>query len=89
MVDHVRVPVRVFGNTKWAALSFVQPDHEICGYDFRLVNEHFPFIGGHRVRLYKVKGNVHWRIPVGAEIDISSIPAAATPAGPKRRHHKG
>jgi hypothetical protein len=44
MTEHIRVPVRVFNNTKWGALSFVHSDHEICGYDFRLVKQNYPLL---------------------------------------------
>jgi hypothetical protein len=90
MSERVVVPVRVHKNQKWGWLSGICPDHEIIGYDFKLVNPQYSFLGDHRVRLYKVKGNVHFKVPIGASFDISAVPAA-TPWQQQhgRRHHKG
>jgi hypothetical protein len=88
MNERVIIPVREYGGQKWGWLSSICPDHEIVGYDFRRVVENYSFLGGHRVRLYKVKGNVHFKIPTGAIFNISAVPAAAPQRG-GRRHHKG
>lgn len=88
MSERITIPVREYGGAKWGWLSAICDDHEIVGYDFRKVNDNYPFVGGHRVRLYKVKGNVHFKIPTGAVFDISTVPPAA-PRRTGRRHHKG
>jgi hypothetical protein len=56
-----------------------------------MVENKYSFAGGHRVRLYRFKDNVHWRIPAGVELDISRVDpttgnGAAQP--PRRRHDK-
>ena len=88
MSERVIIPVRQYGSQKWGWLSSLCDDHEIVGYDFRKVDENYSFAGGHRVRLYKVKGNVHFKVPTGATFDISAVPAAA-PRRVSQRHHKG
>jgi hypothetical protein len=87
MSEHVRIPVREYGREKWGWLSALCPDHEIVGYDFKMVDQNYSFVGGHRVRLYKIKGNVHFKIPSGIEFDISAV-APAAPRRQDRRHHK-
>lgn len=80
MVDHVRLPIKDFGGAKWAELGALGT-HEICGEQCHLADSKFSFIGGHRVRLFKFKKNVHWKLPTGVELDISGV----TPADPARR----
>jgi hypothetical protein len=58
--------------------------HEICCESGKLKNENFSFSGGHRVRLYQFKKNVHWRIPDGAELDISNV----VPDNARRRNQR-
>jgi hypothetical protein len=53
--------------------------HLICGESVRMKDENFSFAGGHRVRVYLFKKNVHWKIPEGVSLDISSVPAAQAP----------
>ena len=81
MADIVRVPVKIVGTERWGHLSAFGEGHLICGESVKLKNEKYSFAGGHRVRLYAFKKNVHWRIPEVAAIDISAV----SPAIPPRR----
>lgn len=83
MKERVRVPVRQVGKDKWGHLSAVYSgSHYICGEEAKKVNHNYSFVGQHRVRLYRFKKNVHWKLPSGVELEISSVPAA----NPPRRH---
>ena len=70
----------MLGGDRWAALSYVaEGNHEICGETVKLMNGKFSLFGGHRVRLYRFKNNVHWKIPSGVELDITDVPPAQAP----------
>lgn len=77
---HIVVPVKKVGSDLWGDFSSFGLAHEFCGERVDMVNQQFSFQGGHRVRLYKFKKNVHWRIPSGIELDISAVDAS-----PKRK----
>jgi hypothetical protein len=79
MADHVRVPVKVIGNERWGQLSLLSDSHLICGEKVDLRNASFSFAGGHRVRLYSFKKNVHWKIPDSISLDIAAVPPALAP----------
>jgi hypothetical protein len=79
MADHVSVPVKVIGNERWGQLSVLSSDsHLICGEKVDQKKD-FSFAGGHRVRLYSFKKNVHWKIPEGVSLDIAGVPPANAP----------
>ena len=81
MSDSVTVPVKKHDTYNWAALSSFGADHVICAEKCTLQQENYSFAGGHRVRLYKVKKNVHWRLPQGLAIDIAKVvPARRLPS---------
>ncbi len=84
MADHVRVPVKMLGTERWAQLSAFGDHHLVCGEEVREKNSDLTFAGGHRVRLYSFKKNVHWKIPSGVPLDIASV----SPANPPRRHQR-
>jgi len=88
MMERVQIPVREYKGEKWGSLAFIQPNHEIVGYDFRCIEQYYSFCGQHRVRLYKVSGNVHFRIPSGAEFNISDVAIAAPARRQEQRHNK-
>jgi len=77
MANHVPVPFKKVGTERWGQLSAFGDSHLICGESVKLKDENFSFAGGHRVRLYSFKKNVHWKIPEGVSLDISAV----TPAG--------
>ena len=95
MAETVTIPVKTVGGVKWAELSASAPSHghQICGETVHPIDQKFSFAGGHRVRLYNFKKNVHWRLPGGVELDISAIPQAnpprRQPPQPKKKHAKG
>ena len=82
MTDTVGIPVRVWKGDRWGALSFKDSGaHDVCGETVKLIDENFSIFGQHRVRLYRFKKNVHWRVPAGVELDIAGV----SPAQPPRR----
>lgn len=53
--------------------------YDVIGEDVKQLND-ISFIGGHRVRLYRFKKNVHFKLPPsGVELNIVDVPAAAGP----------
>jgi len=73
MTQFVQVPVRIVNKESWARLSLYGERHEFCGEQIKLKKENFTFAGGHRVRLWVLKKNVHWKIPKGVSLDISEV----------------
>jgi hypothetical protein len=82
---HVRVPVRMVGTVRWGALHYMADTHDICGEKVDCIDQKYSFAGQHRVRLYRFKKNVHWRIPIGVNLDIADVPPAEAP---RRQHHR-
>ena len=83
MRERVSIPIKVANKKKWGDLTVFGDSHEICGETVRETDSKYSFTGGHRVRLYKFKKNVHWKIPTGTDLDISSVPPGQNP--PRRR----
>jgi hypothetical protein len=79
MADHIRVPVIEHDGYRWGALSFYGKDHEITGENQSCLNQKYSFKGGHRVRIYKLKKSVYWKIPSTVTLDISDVPARRVP----------
>jgi hypothetical protein len=79
MSEVVRLPVKKWGATKWADLGSLGHIHEIIGEKFDMKDNNYSFAGGHRVRLFKVKNNVHFKIPEGVTLDISGVTPAEAP----------
>jgi hypothetical protein len=74
VVEHLEVPIIEHDGHKWGALAHLASDHEItCEAQIKCLNEKYSFKGGHRVRLYKFKKQVYWKIPPKA-LDISNVP---------------
>jgi hypothetical protein len=89
MLGHVRVPVKIVGGERWGHLSALgDAAHFICGEDVWKKDENFSFAGGHRVRLYAFKKNVHWKIPEGVSLDISGVPAATSAPRRQQQIHR-
>jgi len=90
MADGVRVPVKVVQGERWGHLSALGDSHWICGESVSLKDEKYTFAGGHRVRLYAFKKNVHWKIPEGISLDIAAVPPASPPhpSRPPRRYQR-
>jgi hypothetical protein len=79
--DRITLPVKKFRSDRWAEVCALAPSltYSIVGERCDLADANFSFIGGHRVRLYKFKKNVHFMVPTGVQIDISNVPSAAAP----------
>jgi hypothetical protein len=73
-LDRITVPIIEHGGYRWAALSVFAKDHEIIGESFSCIDQKYSFKGGHRVRIYKIKKNVHWRLPSDVVLEISNVP---------------
>ena len=71
-------PIRTVGNEDWIALCYLADAHQLVAYKCKIGNEEQSFAGGHRVRLINLKGNVHLKVPVTA--DIRDVPPAVQPA---------
>lgn len=81
-MSRVLIPVKKVNGENWGDLGAFAISHDIVGEKVHLANENFSFAGGHRVRLYRFKKNVHFKIPQGTQLDIAAvIPASA----PRRR----
>ena len=78
MTKSISVPLKFVGKKAWGDLSKFGLSHEICAERVDIVDNQYSFAGGHRVRLYKFKKNVHWGIPAGVDIEISAV----TPLSP-------
>lgn len=76
---HVRVPLKEWDGHKWAQLNLLALTHEICGETVKMKDGAYSFAGGHRVRLYSFKKNVHWKVPEGVSLDISGVEPGAAP----------
>lgn len=77
----LRLPLLDHDGWKWGRLNlFGNSDKQvICAESFSTIKEKYTFKGGHRVRLYALKGNIHWRIPADTKIDIVDVPTATVP----------
>jgi len=89
-VSFVQVPLRKYNSRDWGDLSSFGKSHDICCERYFLVEDRHTFIGGHRVRLLRFRGNVHWQVPIREqEFSITAVPEAKAPPGLKeKRHHK-
>jgi len=79
MRDRVSVSIKIVNGEKWGDLAVLAASHDICGEKVECIDQKYSFAGQHRVRLYRFKKNVHWRIPVGVELDISQVNPATAP----------
>ena len=78
MHDRITVPVKIVNNERWAQLNHFGTTHQICGDDFRQKRD-ISFANGHRVRVFTVKSNVHWKIPDNVLLDIAEVAPANAP----------
>lgn len=84
-MDRITFPVKVVNGTRWVDLASVALSYEVCGETVRQKPD-LSFAGGHRVRLYLFKKNVHLKYPErGVELDISEVP---TPSMAPRKQSK-
>lgn len=87
MSEVIRVPIVLYGSQKWGSLDSLGISFEIVGESVAKKEENYSFIGGHRLRLYKFKKDVHFRVPSGRELDITDVQPAGVP--PTRRQVGG
>lgn len=80
----IEVPIKLVGKDSWADLGALSLAHEIVGERVDLKDGNFSFAGGHRVRLYKFKKNVHFKVPDGISLDIEDVKAEPNPSRRKR-----
>jgi hypothetical protein len=80
MADQIKIPIKIVGTERWGQLSVFGDSHLICGEAVKLKEQNFSFAGGHRVRLFSFKKNVHWKIPTGIALDIAGVAPAVAPA---------
>ena len=78
MAQKVSVPVQIVNKERWGQLSFLAEAHEFCGEKVTQLKD-MSYKNGHRVRLYRFKKNVGWRVPETVDLDITSV------LPPKRR----
>lgn len=76
-------PVKKVQGELWLDLTAYGLAHEFVGEVVKCKNENASFAGGHRVRHYQFKKNVHWKVVQGLEIDISDV-SPRTGAPPRR-----
>lgn len=77
--ERCSISVRVVNGKKWGDLNAMAESHQIVAESCKVVDQAFSFAGGHRVRLLRLKKNVHFLIPQGTQLDISQVPPAAAP----------
>jgi hypothetical protein len=70
------VPIRIVNGERWGNLAALSFRHEICAEEYS-IQQQYSFAGQHRVRLFKLKKNVHWRIPQGVDLNISEVSPAS------------
>jgi hypothetical protein len=88
MSDRICIPVKIVGSDRWGQLSAFGNQHIISGERCDVKDQNYSFSGGHRVRLYSIKQNVHWKIPAGIQLDVSQVAPATLAAAkqpPRRR----
>jgi hypothetical protein len=84
----IAVRIKMHGTEQWGCLdTWGNNSVDIVAETWNNVNDQYSFVGGHRVRLFRVRKNVHFKIPPGATtFDITDVVPA--PAAPTKRHDK-
>ena len=64
MNNIISIPIKYVNKARWSKLGFFGGNrHEICAESMKVKKGKYSFAGEHRVCLYTVKDNVHWKIP--------------------------
>jgi hypothetical protein len=71
---HISMPLVEHDGHRWAAIAYYGIDHEITGETCKCLKEKYSFKGGHRVRIYKIKKQVYWKVPSSIDLDITDVP---------------
>lgn len=89
-MSSIPVPLKLYNNERWGALDgWGNRSIEIVAERFDQKDGNYTFIGGHRVRLFKISDNMHFKVP--ATLDITNVQPAQAPPAPQpivRRHDK-
>jgi hypothetical protein len=83
MRETVSFPVRMVNGKRWVDLASVALAHEVVGERVEKRPD-MSFAGGHRVRHYYFKKNVHLKCPEGVSLDISGVPPESAPLRKQR-----
>lgn len=80
-------PVKKVGGTEWLDLTAHGLSHEFCTEKV-FQKPDYSFGGGHRVRHFQFRKNVHWLFPsAGTNLDIEAV-APETKSPPRRQGKK-
>ena len=78
MTLRIIVPVKIVDKQRWGQLTLFADTHYVVGESVKPMGD-ISFAGGHRVRQYKFRKNVHWQIPTDVELDITDVPQQSAP----------
>lgn len=67
MADHISVPIKLVRKEKWGDLTVFGHTHSFVG-ETPKIKGRITFQGNHRVQQVHIKKNVHWKIPLEADI---------------------
>jgi hypothetical protein len=84
MVDHIPVPIKTVGKDRWGQLCLIADTFLICGESVDLRDQKFSFAGNHRLRLYRFRKSVNFKIPDGIALDIAEVLPASAPRRTQR-----
>ena len=79
MKQFVKIPVKVVNGTSWGVFYKSGSGHELAAYRPKIANKDVSIVGGHRMRVVKIKDDFYWRIPEGTKLDIAGVPPASPP----------
>lgn len=88
MRDRISISIKVVNGEQWGDLNALGLTHEFCGEKVDCKDNSFSFAGGHRVRLYQFKKNVHWKIPAGQVLDITGVAPQPSPKADSKKKAK-
>jgi hypothetical protein len=85
MSGTVSVPLKTYKTETWGRLDcWSNESVEVVAYDVRKIDHQYSFMGsGHRMRLYRLSHNPHFKLPP-RYIDFANIAPAQAPAAPAR-----
>lgn len=82
------VRVKTFQNDRWGDLCALGNRRvEVVAERYKVTEENFSFIGGHRVRKLNLWDNVHFKLAAGINLDITEVRPIAAPTRPAVTRH--